>query len=200
MRRGNQRSRSLACCLLLGWISISLSAFRNETTSTKAQNELTVAVHVSNAIYDCSTGIRFDWRIENTSSVTIQIYAPFLAGRAADRLEYDDRTGIVLIPTSLKGEVSSPPYSYPDPEFRPLSPGQRIEGNFHEPISSELSCKSLQPRALVFEVAWGKESEQVMREISRAKKEGRVHPANPIVHWANLAKSEPTQIKYTHTK
>src|SRR4029077_14409630 len=86
----------------------------------------------------------------------IYVYATFLAGPAPNLLEYDETVGTILIPTSVKSEVTFPPYSYPEPSFRLLAPQEVIEGIFREPISNQLSCKSL--------------------------RQGRAHPTNPIVH------------------
>jgi hypothetical protein len=173
-----------------------LGAQDNVPEPLKVSNGSKVAIHAWNVTYDCATGIQFHWSIKNFSSSTVYVYATFLSGRAADLLEYDQSTNTLLIPTSMKSEVSFPPYSYPEPAFRLLATQELIEGVFSEPISSQLSCKSLAPEKLSFEVAWGNDPSQVMTEISRIKKEGKVHPANPIVHWANLARSEPASIKY----
>ena|ERR1700694_1335117 len=196
MRKHNWLITKIMLSVLLGWTSVSLSAQSTESPLLQGPNESKLEVHISNVTYSCATGIRFDWRLKSASPSVVYIYTPFLAGQAADLLEYDYGTGTVLIPTSTKGEASFPPYSYPEPTFRPLALQEVIEGHFREPISSQLSCKSLRPKKLVFEIAWGTDTRKVLTEIARVKKEGRVHPANPIVHWQKLARSEPAPIKY----
>src|SRR5262249_3893902 len=146
------------------------------------------------------TGIRFVWRIKNISSSDVYIYTTFLTGPAANLLEGHASTHTILIPTSLKSEVSFPPYSYPEPTFRLVVPQEIVEGTFQEPISDQLSCKSLLPKKLIFEVAWGNEPNQVLAKIAQIKKAGKLHPANPIVHWANLAESAPVTIRYLGIK
>jgi len=190
------------CCigLLLVWTSTFLGVQSPRPVTIQSPTEAKIAVDVSNVTYSCTTGIRFSWRITNTSQETVYVYSSFLHGYAADLLEYSAATGTVLIPSSSKGEASFPPYSYPDPAFHTLAPQEQFEGKFHEPISHQLSCKSLRPKKLIFEVAWGTDTTRVLAEISRITKEGLVHPANPIVHWANLARSEPTSIKYPGRK
>ncbi len=199
MRKKNQSLISIAFCLALVW-PVFLSAQNNAPDSLKVSNGSKVAVHVSDVTYDCAMGIRFNWSVKNSSSDTIYVYTTFLTGRAADLLGYDQSTNTILIPTSVKSEVSFPPYSYPEPAFRLLAPQELLEGVFAEPISSQLSCKTLVPKKLTLEVAWGSDPSQVMTEISRIKKEGKVHPANPIIHWANLARSDPVLIKYLGRK
>jgi len=190
------RGHSHLFCILLIWTNMFSGAQSPRPVTLQSPTEAKIAVDVSNVTYSCTTGIRFSWHITNTSQETVYVYSPFLQGQAADSLEYDATTSTVLIPTSVKGEASQPPYSYPEPVFIPLAPHAQIGGDFHEPISQQLSCKSLRPKKLIFEIAWGTDTTRVLTEISRIRKEGLVHPANPIVHWANLARSEPTSIKY----
>jgi hypothetical protein len=196
MKPQNWHLLNIAGVLVMAW-TVLLPTLQNVTKDLlHSSNETRVAIVASNATYSCVKGIRFDWRVKNISSETVYIYTPFIEGQAAGALEYDRDTGTILIPTSMKGDISFPPYSYPDPTFRALAPQEQITGTFHEPTSTQVSCSSLRPQKLVFEVAWGKDTTQVLAEVSRVKKEGRVHPANPIVHWAKLATSQPVPIRY----
>jgi hypothetical protein len=47
----------------------------------------------------------------------IHVYATLLAGPSPNLLEYDETLGTILIPTSVKSEVTFPAYSYPNPLF-----------------------------------------------------------------------------------
>ena len=140
---------------LLGWISLLANPQSNAGESLQARNESRIAVDVANATYDCTKGISFDWRIKNTSHEVVYIYTPFLQGPSANLWAFDESSDTVLIPTSLKSEANFPPYSYPEPAFRRLAPEETFAGNFREPISHQLSCKSLHPKGVIFEVAWG---------------------------------------------
>lgn len=192
MRKGDWSLSLIVSCIALVWPA----PLGPRYSAADSQEVSKVAIRVSNVTYDCATGIRFGWSIKNNSSDTVFIYTTFLTGPAADSLEHHTRTSTIVIPSSVKSEVSFPPYSYPEPTFRALIPQESIEGTFSEPISSQLSCKLLLPKRLIFEVAWGSEPSQVKAEILRIKKEGRLHPANPIVHWANLVRSKPVAIEY----
>jgi hypothetical protein len=71
-------------------------------------------------------------------------------------------------------------------------PGKTFTGTFKEPISAELFCKPDNPKRIVFQVAFGTKTESLERDIVKVEKLGREHPANPVVRWAKLARSEPT--------
>lgn len=195
MHKQDRLAFRIVFCLMLG-SPLVLGAQDGTGDLTARSGKPKVAIQVSDTIFDCETGIRFKWIVKNFSSENIYLYTTFVGGPAPNLLVYDENTNTIVIPTSATSEVSFPPYSYPDPVFKLLVPQQVTEGSFNEPISSQVSCKNYRPDKLVFEIAWGRDPSQLTTEISRIKKEGRVHPANPIVHWANVTRSKPVAITY----
>jgi hypothetical protein len=150
----------------------------------------------------CSHGISFDWEIQNVGNQTIYVYAPFLSGPSAEPLAATKRADVtsIVVSTSLRSEVSFPPYSYPDPSFKRLQTGKTLKGKFSEPIQRELSCSSLVRSEVIYEVAWVTDPHTVDLEAMRIKKEGKEHPGNAIVRAAHVAKSGPIPLEYTQAE
>src|SRR5215831_3134935 len=113
MVKQNPKLALIAILLLLGRIGASQN-MHNPVNPLRVTTKSNIAVHISTIMYDCATGIRFNWRIENKSSEVVYVYSPFLEGRSAGPLEYNRTRSTLLIPTSIKKEVSFPPYSYPE--------------------------------------------------------------------------------------
>ena len=132
------------------------------------------------------------WRVTNVGTRPVYVYSTFLNGPAAGFEENSQR--VLNLHTSLKGKVDAGVNSYPEAKFTGLSPGESIHGTLQDrTLCSELPKP--RAKALVMDVAYGYEVEGVKAALLRSSNDPNRHPANPIVDWRELAKSNPTPLR-----
>src|SRR5260370_24338611 len=74
------------------------------------------------------SSLSFDWRISNSSSKRVYVYATFLWGPAA--LEPTNQAGLVRVRTSLSTPEPAGANAYPPAKFLRIEPGAVLSGRF----------------------------------------------------------------------
>jgi hypothetical protein len=156
----------------------------------------TISVSITNASCDHRNKPAFDWEITNPAGEPVFIYSTFLKGQSAGST-LDESLHLYTIWTSLPKEADYSVNDYRPAMFVSLKSGETLKGRFVEYPGVPDTCAECGkvPRGatnLEFAVAFGWETDSVKKELRDG---GYVHPANPIVHWQQIAKSAPAPLR-----
>lgn len=159
------------------------------TTGEKAEDAGSLQVTISKVVAMKEGGIRLDWRLTNPSNSPLFVYSTFLRGPAT---EWGAQGEVCEIHTSLAEKMFDVQLNYyPKAEFMEIEPGGERNGVFADSRPSA-ECQKSHPKGMIFLVGYGSDIRAVKEALQRVYSSNSLHPehpANPIVDWQHIAKS-----------
>jgi len=127
------------------------------------------------------------WKVTNSSTQTVFIYATFLYGPAFGTKKMPDRIIFATTPTAESPEC---PNEFPGLRLKSLASGSSIEGIF-----KDLQLKHVEANSISFLIGVGSDSESVIEGVKQARL-GNIceNPYNAIVRWQTVVGSDQVQL------
>jgi len=163
-----------------------VSIFASSLVALAGESRDILRVTITQTVPLAKGSLHLHWSIKNQSPKSVVVYTTFLRGPSAGHRRL--ASGEVEVFTSLMAHSDVDVNNYPKADLVDLRPGEQIEGDL---VDSVLVDRWAMPNErLSLDAAYGYDKDALQRALAgQASNPRGGHPANPIVEWQKIAKS-----------